>query len=97
MIIDCHAHVSAPAELWAYKASLVSHRGSHGRGRVNVSDDDIRHAVEKQHFPGSGHSHMDYIDTLGTDMQLLSPRPFQLMHSEKPAKLVQWFTRNATT
>ncbi len=91
MIIDCHAHVSAPSELWAYKATLLSHRGSHGRGRVNVSDDDIREAVEKKHFPGSGHSHMDYLDALGTDMQLVSPRPFQLMHSEKPARLVQWF------
>ena len=91
MIIDCHAHVSAPAELWAYKASLLSHRGAHGRGRVNVSDDDIRRAVEVERFPGSGHSHMDYLDVLGTDRQLLSPRPFQLMHSEKPARLVQWF------
>jgi predicted TIM-barrel fold metal-dependent hydrolase len=28
----------------------------------------------------------------GTDVQLISPRPFQLMQSEKPAKLVHWFT-----
>ena len=37
MIIDCHGHVSAPAQLWAYKAALLSHRGSHGRGKVKVS------------------------------------------------------------
>ena len=91
MIIDCHAHVSAPAELWAYKATLLSHRGAHGRGKVVVEDDEIRRAVEEKHFPGSGRSHLDYIDALGTDMQLVSPRPFQLMHSEKPARLVQWF------
>ena len=91
MIIDCHAHVSAPAQLWAYKATLLSHRGAHGRGRVNVSDDDIRRAVETEKFPGSPHSHLDYINKIGTDIQLVSPRPFQLMHSEKPAKLVQWF------
>ena len=91
MIIDCHAHVSAPAQLWAYKATLLSHRGAHGRGRVNVTDDDIRRAVETETFPGSPHSHLDYIDRIGTDVQLVSPRPFQLMHSEKPAKLVQWF------
>ena len=42
MIIDCHAHVSAPVELWAYKAGLLAHRGAHGRGKVNVSDDQIR-------------------------------------------------------
>ena len=91
MIIDCHAHVSAPAELWAYKANILSHRGSHGRGKVDVSDDEIRRAVEEKPFPGSGHSHMAYIDKLGTNMQLVSPRPFQLMHSQKPSRLVQWF------
>jgi OH-DDVA meta-cleavage compound hydrolase len=90
MIIDCHAHVSAPVELWAYKASLLSHRGSHGRGKVNVTDEQIRHAVEvhKEAFP---HPHLHYIDKVGTNMQLISPRPFQLMHSEPQANLVQWF------
>ena len=89
MIIDCHAHVSAPVELWAYKASILSHRGAHGRGKVNVTDEQIRHAVEehKEAFP---HPHLHYIDKVGTKMQLISPRPFQLMHSEE-AKLVQWF------
>ena len=57
MIIDCHAHVSAPVELWAYKASLLSHRGSHGRGKVNVTDDQIRHAVEK-HKEAFPHPHL---------------------------------------
>jgi predicted TIM-barrel fold metal-dependent hydrolase len=90
MIIDCHAHVSAPVELWAYKASLLSHRGSHGRGKVNVTDDQIRHAVEK-HKEAFPHPHLPYIDLVGTKMQLVSPRPFQLMHSEPQAKLVQWF------
>jgi OH-DDVA meta-cleavage compound hydrolase len=89
MIIDCHAHVSAPVELWAYKASIISHRGAHGRGKVNVTDDQIRHAVEvhKEAFP---HPHLHYIDKVGTNIQLISPRPFQMMNSEE-AKLVQWF------
>ena len=88
MIIDSHAHVSAPAELWAYKAVLLASRGSHGRGSVKVTDDQIREAVEMQAF--GPHSHMDYINKLGTDMQAISPRPFQMMHSEKPTKIVQW-------
>ena len=41
MIIDVHGHVSAPTELWAYKAGLLSHRGAHGRGEVRVTDDEI--------------------------------------------------------
>ncbi|MGM2864609.1 hypothetical protein ACS2QN_29205, partial [Bacillus cereus group sp. Bce021] len=36
--------------------------------------------------------HLDYLDKLGTDIQIVSPRPFQMMHSEKPGKLVHWFT-----
>ena len=89
MIIDCHAHVSAPAKLWAYKATLIAARGTHGRGKVDVTDDEIRHAVEKEKF--GPHSHLDYINELGTDVQLVSPRPFQLMHSESPPRIVQWF------
>jgi len=91
MIIDAHAHLSAPAELYAYKAVLLSSRGSHGRGGVHVSDDQLRDAVEKDK-QGRHTAHMEYIDQLGTDMQAVSPRPYQLMHSEKPAKIVQWFT-----
>ncbi len=90
MIIDSHAHLTAPAELYAYKSVLLSSRGSHGRGGVHVTDDQLRDVVINS--PGNRHSaHMPYIDKLGTDMQAISPRPYQLMHSEKPAKIVQWF------
>lgn len=89
MIIDCHSHVSAPVQLWAYKAALLSHRGAHGRGRVNVTDDEILAAANKKEM--APHGHLDMMKHVGTDMQLVSPRPFQMMHSERPAKLVQWF------
>jgi OH-DDVA meta-cleavage compound hydrolase len=91
MIIDCHAHVSAPVQLWAYKANLLAHRGSHGRGGVKVTDDEIRHAVEVEHFGGGDKSHMAFLEEVGTDAQIVSPRPFQMMTSERPAKIVQWF------
>jgi OH-DDVA meta-cleavage compound hydrolase len=90
MIIDCHAHVSAPAELWAYKALLLSHLGSHGRGKVVVTDDEIRIAANKREMAPIGH--LDMIKKVGTDKQMLSPRPFQMMHSAKPSELVDWFT-----
>ena len=89
MIIDCHGHVSAPAQLWAYKATLLAARGSHGRGGVKVSDDEMRIALNHSEIGPKGH--LDALKHHGTDVQLISPRPFQLMHSEKPAKLVHWF------
>jgi OH-DDVA meta-cleavage compound hydrolase len=95
MIIDCHGHVSAPSELWAYKASLLSHRGSHGRGGVHVSDDDIRRALNKTEMAPCGH--MDMLDNHGTDYQLISPRPFQMMNSFEPARVVHWFTEETNT
>lgn len=90
MIIDCHAHVSAPAELWAYKATLLAARGTHGRGGVKVSDDEIRAAANKAETWPKGH--LDYVRDHGTDMQLVSPRPFHMMHSERPARVIDWFT-----
>lgn len=95
MIIDCHGHVSAPAELWAYKATLLSHRGAHGRGHVEISDDQLRAAANKKEMGPCGH--LDLLKRNGTALQLLSPRPFQMMHSQKPGRLVHWFTEEVNT
>ena len=90
LIIDCHAHVSAPKAYWAYKAGLVSHRGSHGRGGLHMSDEDILHAWNAKEMAPTGH--LDHIRACGIDRQCISPRPFQMMHSEKPAKIVHYWT-----
>ena len=89
-VIDAHAHVSVPAEVWAYKAGLLSHRGAHGKRRCPVmSDDELIEAYHKKEMAPVGH--LESMKNNGIDMQLISPRPFQMMHSEK-FKLVQWFT-----
>jgi len=90
MIIDCHGHVSPPAELWAYKASILSHRGEHGRRINEITDAEILHYANKVEMAPCGH--MDMLHRVGTDMQMLSPRPFQMMHSMKPNRVVHWFT-----
>ena len=89
MIIDSHAHVTAPDSLYVFKAGILAHRGAHGRGGANVTDEDIIKAHTSPVFGGS--SHLDQLKEAGTDMQLISPRPYQMMTSENP-KLVQWFT-----
>jgi predicted TIM-barrel fold metal-dependent hydrolase len=89
MIIDIHGHVSAPQGLYAYKSGLLASRGSHGKGGPRFTDEQIEAALNAKSVFGD--SHLEQLKTHGTDVQLLSPRPFQLMHSERPAKIVQWF------
>jgi predicted TIM-barrel fold metal-dependent hydrolase len=88
MVIDAHAHVTAPESLWVYKAQILAHRGGHGRGGVNATDEDITKALNSPVFGGS--SHLAQLKEAGTDMQIISPRPYQMMTSEHP-KLVTWF------
>jgi len=89
MIIDIHGHVSAPQGLYAYKSGLLAARGSHGKGGGRFSDEQAEAALHARSVFGD--SHFEQLKRHGTDLQLLSPRPFQLMHSERPAKIVQWF------
>jgi OH-DDVA meta-cleavage compound hydrolase len=89
MIIDVHGHVSPPEKLWAWKATQLAGRGSHGRGHLSFSDDEINAALHSSGTFGAGH--LELLEKHGTNFQLISPRPFQMMHSEKPGKLVHWF------
>lgn len=88
MIIDCHGHVTAPDHLYVYKAQILSHRGAHGRGKHGATDDDIKEALNSPVFGGT--SHLEQLKEVGTNMQIISPRPYQMMHSENP-KVVRWF------
>ncbi|MCG3773971.1 MAG: hypothetical protein JW395_0788 [Nitrospira sp.] len=83
MIVDMHGHTNAPAALYAYKAGLLSSRGAHGKGNSGVTQEAID-ALAKNHLEKN-------LDVVGTDVQFLSPRPFQLMHSEKPEKIVHYW------
>jgi len=81
-VIDVHGHLSAPAELYSYKARLLSARGFAGPDRPKISDDQLREANAK---------HLKDLAGVGTDYQLLSPRPYQLMSSEQPGEIVHWW------
>lgn len=82
MIIDAHAHVNAPAELYAYQAGLIASRGGHGRGEALVSDDALR---------AYGDQTIRTMDSVGTDVQMISPRPYSLSHSTGPARVTHWW------
>jgi predicted TIM-barrel fold metal-dependent hydrolase len=82
MIIDAHAHLVAPNALYVYKANLHANGGAHGKGGPGISDDQLRASAEEN---------VAIMDSVGTDVQLLSPRPYMLMHSERPPKIVRWW------
>jgi predicted TIM-barrel fold metal-dependent hydrolase len=90
MKIDIHGHLTAPDSLYAWKAGLLSHRGAHGRGSAGVSDETLRESLYTPNPTFGGISHIQHLDDAGVDIQLISPRPYQMMHSEQ-ARLVEWY------
>ncbi|CAN5429243.1 amidohydrolase family protein [soil metagenome] len=84
MIIDSHAHVVIPPESYKYMAELVAGRANPTAG-VKLSDEAVRTA---------GTTILNIMDKVGTDIQFLSPRPYMQMHSVKPAKVTELWTRH---
>lgn len=84
MIIDSHGHIVAPAELYQYQAMLLASRGYPDVGPPAISDEMLLKSLE---------GHMKILDDVGTDMQIISPRPFHVMHSIKPDKIVHTWTK----
>jgi predicted TIM-barrel fold metal-dependent hydrolase len=91
MIIDAHAHHTTPPELGNYRHILLASRGTHGRGRSGITEEKVAAALNEPVFGGK--SHLGQMEEVGTDLQLISPRPFTLMHSEKPERIVQWYVQ----
>src|ERR1700687_1994947 len=66
----------------ASKSSLLASRGAHGYKAPFFSTEFVRdHAETKKN--------LKIMDSVGTDVQFLSPRPYQLMHGETPAAMVE--------
>jgi 4-oxalmesaconate hydratase len=83
VVIDSHAHISAPAGVFAYQARLIASGGYPAVTPPAISEQAHRDALAK---------HLARVDADGTDLQLLSPRPFHSMHSAGPAKIVDAWT-----
>lgn len=74
MIIDAHAHLVAPPQLNAHRSNLIVAQGQYGYPlRATISDALLEAAAK---------SNIDIMDAVGTDVQILSPRPFQLLHGK---------------
>jgi predicted TIM-barrel fold metal-dependent hydrolase len=85
MIVDCHAHVVAPDSLYAFRALLLTSAGHF----------DPPFVIDEPGLAKAAAGTVALMDQVGTDVQLLSPRPFQQMHSARPAKIVhRWIAAN---
>src|SRR5262245_29122693 len=89
MIIDAHAHNLSGPSLNGWYALLVSTSGAHGREPFHPSDDEVDAALNRPVFRGK--SLIEQVREVGTDAQLLSPRPISMGHSVKPEKIVHWY------
>ena len=84
MIIDSHAHIHMPPESFRFMAELVG-------GRANpytlpkIPEASIRKVAEDQ---------IRIMDSVGTDIQFISPRPYLQMHSVKPGKVTELWSQH---
>jgi 4-oxalmesaconate hydratase len=84
MIIDTHGHILLCPEVLAYKAQISASLGNPDVGPPKITDDRLAEF---------GQRHVDMLDKVGTDLQLISPRPFHAMHSLRPHRVVVEWTR----
>ncbi|MGW4830290.1 amidohydrolase family protein [Amycolatopsis japonica] len=83
MIIDAHAHLVAPDSLYAFRSMLLADGGYHG-GKPKISDDALAESAA---------SNVAIMDKVGTDLQLISPRPFHIGSSMQPSRMLQHWVR----
>ncbi|WP_144156275.1 amidohydrolase family protein [Paraburkholderia sp. BCC1885] len=81
MIIDVHGHVCASPRLYNWLVLQLASRSTYGTPPPTFSDDEFRDLPDTKR-------NIAALDKVGTDIQLLSPRPFSMFHAEKPARIV---------
>jgi len=84
MIVDSHAHVVMPSELYQYMGELVASRANPAGKFSGVSRESIDEVASRL---------ISVMDGVGTDIQFLSPRPYMMLHSLKPARVGAMWTR----
>ncbi|MCL2482736.1 MAG: amidohydrolase [Propionibacteriaceae bacterium] len=85
MIIDSHAHLVAPDALYAFRTMLLAN-GGFRLSPLKIPDDQLEVAAA---------NNVAIMDSVGTDVQVISPRPFQLASSMQPTRLVDiWVKAN---
>ncbi len=85
MIIDSHAHLVAPPQLYAYRSLLQVSGGQHGSGLAEMKEADLKACAD---------SNVALMDEVGTDLQVLSPRPFMMINRGRLSDARLWARSN---
>jgi len=92
VIIDCHGHNLTPRQ---FGGIGFNDRGAHGRPPLHITDEQLDVPLNQPTFRGE--SLIQQLRAVGTDMQLLSPRPISMAHHEQPARIVHWHVEDQNT
>lgn len=83
MIIDSHAHVVMPPELYQLMAELVASRANPAAPYTGIATEVAEKSAQRL---------IAVMDGVGTDVQFLSPRPYMMLHSVRPARVGERWT-----
>jgi predicted TIM-barrel fold metal-dependent hydrolase len=79
MIIDAHAHITGPIELYSYFRGLTGGSGPVRLSPPEISDERLEESLK---------DHLAEIDGVGTDLQLVSPRPWAIPTGDRREAIV---------
>src|SRR3569623_1579104 len=86
MIIDTHAHVTGPAELYTYFRELQASLGPMRPKAPAFSDERVEESIA---------DHLREVAAVGTDLQLVSPRTWAVPTGDRREAVVQHISRCA--
>src|SRR5690349_16835814 len=84
MIIDTHAHISGPMEIWEYFRDFAGTEADAASAKYQYSDDQMRESLQ---------GHLNSVASVGTDMQIISGRPWAIPTYLKREKTVMYITQ----
>lgn len=79
MIIDAHGHLITPTSVFGIQTVVRASNGQHSREWY------LDRFLKIEEIEAAARGGIKLMDAVGTDIQLLSPRPFVLMHSHPVA------------
>ena len=80
MIIDTHAHVTGPMEMYEYFRGLAGTSGGGARvGKFELTDERLEESLA---------DHLAEVGGVGTELQLISPRPWAVPTADRREALV---------